>query len=99
MVKFRKSKVKHKKYDALSPKGKWIPFGDKRYQHYRDSTPLKLYKKLDHNNPDRRKRYRDRADILNAIKENRTPEVTGEAALDTLRIALEASKQVLGGEK
>jgi len=60
MVKFRKSKTKFKKYDALSPRGRWIPFGDKRYQHYRDSTPLKLYKNLNHNDPDRRKRYRDR---------------------------------------
>lgn len=36
-------------------------------------------------------------EFVNVVKENRTPEVTGEAALDTLRIALEASKQVLGG--
>ena len=36
-------------------------------------------------------------EFISAIKENRTPEATGEAALDTLRIALEASKQVLRG--
>jgi len=60
MVQFRKSKTKFKKYDALTPKGRWIPFGDKRYQHYKDTTPLKLYKNLDHNDPSRRKRFRNR---------------------------------------
>ncbi len=60
MVQFRKSKTKFKKYDALTPKGRWIPFGDKRYQHYKDTTPLKLYKNLDHNDPSRRKRFRSR---------------------------------------
>ena len=60
MTQFRKSKTKFKKYDALTPKGRWIPFGDKRYFQYRDATPLKLYKHLDHNDPARRKRFRDR---------------------------------------
>jgi hypothetical protein len=60
MTKFRKSKTKFKKYDALTPRGRWIPFGDTRYQHYKDSTPLKLYKRLDHNDPERRRKYRAR---------------------------------------
>lgn len=60
MPKFRKSKTKFKKYDVLTPRGRWIPFGDIRYKHYKDSTPLKLYKRLDHNDPERRRRYRAR---------------------------------------
>lgn len=60
MVKFRKSKTKDKKYDALTPSGKWIAFGDKRYEHYKDSTGLRLYSHLDHNDTNRRAAYRAR---------------------------------------
>ena len=35
-------------------------FGDKRYQHFKDQTPLKTYKNLDHNDPKRRDLYRQR---------------------------------------
>lgn len=42
-------------------KNKWIHFGDVNYQQFRDSTPLKLYKTLDHNDPERRKSYLRRA--------------------------------------
>jgi hypothetical protein len=37
--------------------GKTIHFGDKRYQHYKDSTPLKAYSHLDHNDTKRRALY------------------------------------------
>ena len=37
-----------------------VPFGDRRYSHYRDGTPLKLYKHLDHLDPGRRRLYRQR---------------------------------------
>ena len=40
---------------------KWIHFGDKRHEHYRDSTPIKLYSYLDHNDPKRRESYRKRS--------------------------------------
>ena len=38
---------KNKKY-MVKYNDKWIHFGDKRHEHYRDSTPLKLYSYLDH---------------------------------------------------
>lgn len=49
-----------KKYTAVLPSGKFVHFGDRRYQHYKDQTPLRLYKHLDHNDKRRRKNYRTR---------------------------------------
>lgn len=65
---FRKSKTKHKMYDAiLIPKRKGeknrmihVPFGDKRYENYQDKTKLNMYPKLVHGNAKRRKSYRSR---------------------------------------
>jgi hypothetical protein len=62
-IKFVKSKTKYKKYDVIlknkkNNKIKTIPFGDKRYQQYKDSTGLKLYSKLDHNDKNRRRLFR-----------------------------------------
>jgi len=52
----RKSTQQHKKY-MVYVNNKWIHFGDNRYQQFKDSTPLKLYKHLDHGDPVRRERY------------------------------------------
>lgn len=62
LIGFQKSSTKNKKYDALlenkdSKKIKKVPFGDIRYQQFRDSTPLKLYSHLDHNDLNRRHLY------------------------------------------
>lgn len=62
LIKFEKSNTKTKKYDAilenkLTKKLKRIPFGSITYQHYKDSTPLKLYSHLDHNDTNRRRLY------------------------------------------
>lgn len=57
---FQKSKVKNKKYSVKSPSGRTINFGDTRYQHYKDATGLGLYSHLDHKDPERRKKYRER---------------------------------------
>lgn len=57
---FKKSTRKHKKY-MVQYKDGWIHFGDTRYQHYKDSTPLKLYSHLDHGDKERRGNYRARA--------------------------------------
>jgi len=59
---FHKSWTAHKKYAVIlahkyNGNTRTLHFGDKRYQHYRDSTPLKLYKKLDHLDKTRRERY------------------------------------------
>ena len=69
MVKLRFSKGSgDKKYrviifDNKDKKIKTVQFGNKKYQHYRDDTPLKLYKKLDHLDKDRRDLYYKRHKI------------------------------------
>lgn len=60
-MKFEKSTRKNKKYMVISPSGKKIHFGDTRYEHFKDRTPLKLYSHLDHNDKERRKNYLKRA--------------------------------------
>lgn len=62
---YRRSKRKNKMYDAILERrinGRLIhvPFGDKRYQNYRDNTGLNLYPELIHGDPVRRVRYRVR---------------------------------------
>jgi hypothetical protein len=37
-----------------------VSFGDRRYEQYQDKTNLKLWKHLDHKDPQRRKAYRQR---------------------------------------
>ena len=61
-VKFRKSRTKGKKYDAIlfdkiSKRKATIPFGSIFYGQYRDSTGLGLYKRLDHLDRKRRASY------------------------------------------
>lgn len=61
LVEIEKSPIKYKKYRAVITsdydKYRTIDFGDNRYQQYKDSTKLKLYKKLDHGDPKRRENY------------------------------------------
>ena len=64
-VKFEKSHIKIKKYNAVIQNKKTgrevrIPFGARGYEHYKDSTDLKLYSSKDHGDPKRRKNYRAR---------------------------------------
>lgn len=53
LLKIEKSPVRYKKYraDALidGEVYKNVDFGDTRYQQFKDSTPLKLYSYMDHN--------------------------------------------------
>lgn len=53
LLRIEKSPTKFKKYraDVLLDGVKYtgIDFGDTRYEHFKDSTPLKLYSHLDHN--------------------------------------------------
>lgn len=63
LIGFRKSKRKDKKYDAIifeNNKTRYVPFGALGYQQYKDKTGLGLYSHLDHNDKERRKRYRQR---------------------------------------
>jgi len=64
LYKIFKSSAKNKKYSVYVMKdGKktLIHFGDTRYQHFKDSTPLKIYSNLDHNDKERRESYLKRA--------------------------------------
>ena len=63
LTRFEKSNTEYKKYDAIllnksTGRFKRIPFGDKRYQQYKDSTGLNLYSHLNHLDKKRRDRYR-----------------------------------------
>ena len=65
-LRFEKGKYP-KKYNAILQHDvpgrrytKKVPFGDQRYEHYEDKTPLKLYVHLNHKDPERRKRYYQR---------------------------------------
>jgi hypothetical protein len=51
---------KNKKYAAriiLEGKEKLVHFGDVRYFHYKDKTPLNLWSHLNHNDLERKQRY------------------------------------------
>lgn len=63
-IRFEKSPRKNKKYRVyftLSGDDYYVDFGQLGYEHYRDSTPLKLYSRLNHGDSDRRARYLARA--------------------------------------
>ena len=64
LYKIMKPTRKNKKYSVYvmkNGKKRKIHFGDRRYSHFKDKTPLKLYSKLDHGDKERRKRYLKRA--------------------------------------
>ena len=54
------SERKHKKYVAILDDGSKVHFGDKRYPHFKDRTPLKAFKHLDHGDEKRRKSFHAR---------------------------------------
>ena len=64
----RKSTRPDKKYMAVfgaagragARGGKTVHFGATGYEHYRDSTPLRLYSRLDHLDPARRRNFKSR---------------------------------------
>ena len=60
MPTFALSTRMNKKYMTRTPKGKLVHFGSSEYEHYKDSTPIKYYSYLDHNDKKRRTRYRAR---------------------------------------
>ena len=60
---FCKSNRKNKKYSVyVHELNKTIHFGDLRYQHYEDKTPLQLYKYLNHYDIRRRELFKKRHD-------------------------------------
>ena len=58
---FLESSRKGKKYMVITPKGKFVHFGQKSAQQFKDSTGLGLYSHLDHGDEERRRRYLARA--------------------------------------
>ena len=48
MYQFKVSTRKNKKYDVYKHNKYLVSFGDKRYEHYEDKTPIKYYSNLNH---------------------------------------------------
>jgi hypothetical protein len=70
LMRFERSRRANKKYDAVlrniqTNREVRVPFGDNRYEQYKDNTGVGIYSHLDHNDLDRRRRYweRHRRDI------------------------------------
>ena len=64
-IRFERSRTRGKKYDSIiedkvTKRQQRVPFGDVSFQQYRDTTGLKLYSRLDHNDPKRRAAYKAR---------------------------------------
>lgn len=81
--KFSKSKAQGKKYAVevmINGKPKTINFGALGYQHYKDRTPLKLYSRLNHNDPVRRSAYRARHSEIYTKSGKRAINDKGQAA-------------------
>ena len=65
---FEKSTRKNKKYNAILQNKKTgrqvrVPFGDVRYQQYKDTTGLGLYSHKDHGDKKRRASYKARHSV------------------------------------
>lgn len=74
LIDIKISTLKNKKYDAfivnkMTGKIVKIPFGQRNYQHFRDTTHLKHYSHLDHNDENRKSRYLSRFERLYDPKE------------------------------
>ena len=64
-VGFEPSRRKNKKYDAIlmnrdTGKNVRVPFGDSRYEQFRDNTGLGLFSHMDHGDNIRKRNYWDR---------------------------------------
>jgi len=57
---FKKSTRKGKKYDVWKDGVYLVSFGSKYYQQFKDKTPIKAWKHLDHNDPKRKANYYSR---------------------------------------
>lgn len=62
-IRFQKSNTENKKYDAIlkhktTGRTKTVPFGDRRFQHFKDTTGLALYNHLNHLDKERRRLFR-----------------------------------------
>jgi hypothetical protein len=53
----RKSTRKNKKYDIYHNDKYFLSFGDKRYEQFKDQTPIKAFAKQNHGDPERKRLY------------------------------------------
>lgn len=65
LLRFEPSKTKHKKYDAIllneqTKRTKRVPFGDTRYEQYKDQTGLGKFTHKNHLDKQRRQAYHKR---------------------------------------
>jgi len=71
LIEIKKSPAKYKKYRATvlvnGELYKDVDFGDTRFEQFKDSTPLKLYSHLDHNDTKRLRLYHIRHKNNNGI--------------------------------
>lgn len=51
------SPTRYKKYRVILSNGQVVDFGDIRYQHYKDSSPLQAYAHMNHGDKKRRELY------------------------------------------
>ena len=57
MYVFKVSTRTNKKYDVYKDNNYLVSFGDKRYEHYEDKTPIKYYSNLNHYDKKRKDNY------------------------------------------
>ena len=57
MYKFKISTRRNKKYDVYKNDKFLTSFGDRNYNHYRDTTPLRAWSRLDHLDQKRKDNY------------------------------------------
>jgi hypothetical protein len=62
LIKFEVARANNKKYNAIiedkkTKRRQTVPFGDVRYEQYRDDVPLRRYTRLNHNDKKRRDNY------------------------------------------
>ena len=58
MIIIKKSTRKNKKYMIYNPKTmKYVHFGERGANHFKDVSPIRMYTNLNHNDPKRRRNY------------------------------------------
>ena len=80
---YEKSTRKDKKLMTIVD-GKKVHFGNPNYQHFKDKTGI--WKKLDHNDPERRKNYLNRASGIRNKEGKLTKDIPSSANYHAIRI-------------
>jgi hypothetical protein len=80
---YEKSTRKDKKLMTVVD-GKKVHFGNPSYQHFKDKTGI--WKKLDHNDPERRKNYLSRASAIKNKQGQLTKDIPSSPNYHAIRI-------------